>query len=52
MQQHDCIAEGRPELTPLEWCEWYNDGKIVSDLLVIRFEMCCTLLGCGCAACH
>ena len=52
MQQHDCIAEGRPDLTPLEWCEWYNDGMIVSDLLVIKFEMCCTLLGCGCAACR
>ena len=52
MRQCCCDAEGRPDLTPMEWCEWYNGGRIDSSLLVIRFEMCCPLLGCDCAACR
>jgi hypothetical protein len=51
MQQADCDEEGRPDLTPLEWCEWYAGGDKTAEVLVIKFAICCALLGCVCSAC-
>jgi hypothetical protein len=52
MQQIDCDEEGRPDLTPAEWGDWYAGGDKTVTLLVIKFVMCCSLLGdCACSAC-
>ena len=52
MSQEDCEEEGRPDLTPVEFADWYAGGDQHADLLVIRFKICCTVLGgCRCSAC-
>ena len=52
MTQDDCCEEGRPDLTPMEWCEWYAEGDKNCDILVIKYTICCPILGCDCAACR
>ena len=43
MTANDCEEEGRPDLTPAEFYDWY----------VITFVFCCWVLGgCGCSACE
>jgi hypothetical protein len=42
MQQSDCDEEGRPDLAPVEWVDWYANGDQHAVLLVIKFKLCCS----------
>ncbi len=53
MTAMDCEEEGRPDLTPAEFYDWYVGGDQHAVVLVIKFDICCWVLGgCGCSACE